>query len=362
MSIKIRYSRDKVKELIKLLQRAYRWGDIRSVKRISAMLRIHEGQSVSKVAEILGVTIQTVYNWLKGFLLKGTASFQFRYSSGRKPKLTKAQKQELKQCILLAPTEHGYECGCWNTILIQDLIYNKWGVLYHRGYICQILSNLGLSWQKACFESDHLNPAKRQEWKDKWYKIVLDARRSNALLLFGDEASFPQWGTLSYTWALRGCQPRVLTSGKRKAFKVFGLIDYFSGRLFYQGHTGRFNSESYQRFLLWVMQKTDQHIFLIQDNARYHTSKAMHVFFELYQSRISVHPLPSYSPDYNPIEYLWKKVKKNSTHNRYFPQFELMVVKVEKELERLAQHPEEVLALMNSYREAFADLQFPGAA
>lgn len=46
MYFKIRYSREKVKELISLLQRAYKRGDIRVVKRISAMLRIHEGQSV----------------------------------------------------------------------------------------------------------------------------------------------------------------------------------------------------------------------------------------------------------------------------------------------------------------------------
>ena len=67
MYFKIRYSREKVKELISLLQRAYKRGDIRVVKRISAMLRIHEGQSVKAIAEILAVTVQTVYNWIKTF-------------------------------------------------------------------------------------------------------------------------------------------------------------------------------------------------------------------------------------------------------------------------------------------------------
>jgi len=39
------------------------------------------------------------------------------------------------------------------------------------------------------------------------------------MILFGDEArdphcgGFPQWGTLSYTWARRGKQPLVKTSG-----------------------------------------------------------------------------------------------------------------------------------------------------
>ena len=55
-------------------------------------------------------------------------------------------------------------------------------------------------------------------------------------------------------------------------------------------------------------------------------------------------------------------VKKNSTHNRYFPEFELLTIAVEKALERLAHHPEAVLSLMDGYREAFNDLQFPNAA
>ena len=40
----------------------------------------------------------------------------------------------------------------------------------------------------------------------------------------------------------RGQQPEVKTSGKRKGYKVFGAIDYFSGRLFSQGIEGRFTS------------------------------------------------------------------------------------------------------------------------
>src|SRR5262249_52193492 len=60
----------------------------------------------------------------------------------------------------------------------------------------------------------------------------------------------PRWGSLSSTWAKQGHQPEAPTSGKRKGYKVFGAIDYFSGRLFFQGIEGRFNSDSYQAFLV----------------------------------------------------------------------------------------------------------------
>src|SRR4029450_13274573 len=117
--------------------------------------------------------------------------------------------------------------------------------------------NLGFSYQKARFVSDHLNEAKRLEWRrTKWPKILHHACQRKALWLCGDAASFAQWGSLSYTWAPTGEQPEVPTSGKRKGYKVFGLIAYFSGRFFYKGHEGRFNSESYAAFLRDVLSQT----------------------------------------------------------------------------------------------------------
>ena len=185
--------------------------------------------------------------------------------------------------------------------------------------MCTLLHNLGFSFQKARFVSDHLDAATRLAWlQDKWPAIVRAAKRCKGLLLFEDEASFAQWGSLSYTWARCGYQLTVPTSGKRKGYKVFGAIEYFSGRLFYQGIEGRFNSESYQEFVRMIVEHTTQHLFLIHDGARYHTSQATMQFLEAHGQRLTVSPLPSYSPDYNPIEYLWKKTKQRATHNQYF--------------------------------------------
>ena len=94
-----------------------------------------------------------------------------------------------------------------------------------------------------------------------------------------------------------------------KGYKVFGAIEYFSGRLFSQGIEGRFNSESYQAFLQMIMAQTTEHLFLIHDGARYHTSASTTAFLAAHKARLTEYPLPSYSPDYNPIEYLWKKTK-----------------------------------------------------
>ena len=66
---------------------------------------------------------------------------------------------------------------------------------------------------------------------------------------------------------------------------------------------------------------------------------------------LTVHPLPSYSPDYNPLAYLWKKTKKRATHNQYFEEFALLTVSVDKALAYFATHPDTVLGLFGLYCE-----------
>ena len=216
---------------------------------------------------------------------------------------------------------------------------------------------MSFSYQKARFVSEHLHETKRLEWRQsRWPTLLRQVQKRKAWLLLGDEASFAQWGSLSYTWAPRGQQPEVPTSGKRRAYKVFGLIDYFSGQFFYKGHTGRFNSESYAAFLLDVLSQTRRHVVVIQDGARYHTSQAMQQFFAAHAERLTIEQLPAYSPDFNPIEHLWKKVKKEATHLKYFPEFPDLQAEVDRALLHFAQTPREITVLMARYCESLGAL------
>jgi len=90
-------------------------------------------------------------------------------------------------------------------------------------------------------------------------------------------------------------------------------------------------------------------LIIIQDGARYHTSKAMELFFAQHAERITKFSLPHYSPDYNPIEYLWRNVKKQATHMRYFETFEALTQKVDEKLAHFANLPTSILGLMGKY-------------
>lgn len=364
MTMRITISHETVKAMSQRLQGAYARGDTRLVRRISALLEVLAGgQSVEAVSAQWAVSAACLYEWVHALLLNGVDSLRYQRKGGRAPKLTPSQKKQLCAWLEAGPQAAGFDNGCWNSLLVQELIRREFGgVVYNRTYVCALLQQLGYSFQKAKFVSDHLDEEARAAWRrEKWPTILKRATACGALLLFGDEASFPQWGTLSYTWARRGEQPQVKTAGKRKAYKTFGLIDYFSGRFFHAGITGKFNAQAYQAFLTSVLAGTSQPIFLIQDGAKYHTSKAMHVFFEQQAGRLTVCQLPSYSPDLNPIEYLWRKVKTLATHNHYFPQFEQLMASVDAALQHFTQHADDVHRLFRAYCVASELVPLPAA-
>lgn len=344
--------RETRKALIQRLQQAYANQTTRLVRRIHALLTLAEGKALDEVAEMLGVGEQTVRDWVHAFLLRGVDSLFYHARPGRPAKLTGSQRQELKGLVLAGPEAAGYSSACWTSGMIADLIHLRFRVEYAPGYVCHLLGLLGLSFQRGRFTSDHLNDEAALLWlEETWPTILRQAREKHAVILFGDEASFAQWGTIGYTWALKGVQPTVKTSGIRKAYRVFGLLDCFGGTLYQQGLEGKkFNSATYAKFLRGMLAQTSDHLIVIQDNAKYHVSAEMRTFYADHADRLTVYQLPPYSPDLNPIEGLWKKVKKEATHLTWFPTFIDLVTRVTTTLTKLAGLPAELTALQGDYR------------
>ena len=72
----------------------------------------------------------------------------------------------------------------------------------------------------------------------------------------------------------------------------------------------------FKRFLCCLKRqyKTDK-IIIISDNASFHKAKWLTQWWQN-TDWLKLEFLPPYSPDFNPIERLWKWIKKEYTHNR----------------------------------------------
>ncbi|MDX2505092.1 MAG: IS630 family transposase [Gammaproteobacteria bacterium] len=91
---------------------------------------------------------------------------------------------------------------------------------------------------------------------------------------------------------------------------------------------GKFNGENYVKFLQKIIKETSSKVILIEDGAPYHGSKIVKEYVEKNSDKLYIERLPSFSPDFNPIEKLWKNTKRDATHCKYFETFEDLRISV----------------------------------
>ena len=137
--------------------------------------------------------------------------------------------------------------------------------------------------------------------------------------MFEDEASFWLDGTLHQTWSKVGQQPRVDTYGMRKTAHVYGAIALDDADFVYR-FAPKFNGHTFHEFLEQVVDHyAPRKVFLVIDNGSCHwLDEPGKRWLAENQARIQLCRLPPYSPEFNPVEGVWKCTRKLTTHNRFY--------------------------------------------
>ena len=133
-----------------------------------------------------------------------------------------------------------------------------------------------------------------------------------------DEVHFQRHSSLIRMWAPKGQQPRVLSPSVRHKVGFFGALNLKTGSLLTE-EAPTFNSETFGDFIRYLLESTQEKVYLIMDNARWHRAKDLKDLFESNQDRLIRIFLPPYSPELNPVERVWRITRRQVTHNRYFP-------------------------------------------
>jgi hypothetical protein len=131
--------------------------------------------------------------------------------------------------------------------------------------------------------------------------------------MFGDEASFWLDGTLHVTWSKVGVQPRVDTFGERKTAHVYGAVSIEPRPYFVYQFADVFNGSTFLDFLKELVRRCPRRkVFLIIDNGPCHClEEDGQQWLADHRHRVELFRLPTYSPELNGIEGVWKVTKKN---------------------------------------------------
>ena len=150
---------------------------------------------------------------------------------------------------------------------------------------------------------------------------------SDRLLAFQDEVHFQVSTTITRKWCRRGSAPKVGSAPMKKNVPYSGYVFPSTGELVITKPSW-FNYETVIESLRSLISEypipDGKKIALVIDNAPWHKKAYRLVCIENREEysdireKIELIRLPAYSPDLNPIEQVWRKTRREMTHNRYY--------------------------------------------
>jgi transposase len=102
----------------------------------------------AQIARHLGVSEATISKWKKVLEESGPTGLEARKASGRPPKMSAAQKEQLVEKLEEGALAAGFPTEQWTQARVKQVIEQEFGVSYHRDYISRLLKGLGWSVQK----------------------------------------------------------------------------------------------------------------------------------------------------------------------------------------------------------------------
>lgn len=127
--------------------------------------------------------------------------------------------------------------------------------------------------------------------------------------------------------------PVVMHEPTRRSISLFGAVNLRSGRMLSM-ICSTFDAASFEAFLghLDVHRNRRRRMRIVLDNAAYHKAADLQPALRTLRPRLQLDYLPPYSPELNPIERVWKLMRRLRLHNRYFPTLDDLTKQVSDQL------------------------------
>ena len=279
------------------------------------MMRI--GHPPEVVAEIMGVSRTSVFEWQRKYREGGPDALATKPTPGRPPTLSDRQMIQLRSLIVgNDPRDYGFREALWTRRIVAALIYRSFGERVSPMTAGRILGKLGLSPQRPLYRARQRDPEKVREWKEHTYPEIREtATETGARILFADEAGVRTDHHGGATWAPIGRTPVVEATGERKSVNMVSAIDT-TGEIYFDVFTESMNAGRFIEFCRKLLEDCPAPVFLVLDRATYHTAGKVRDYVASTGGRLSLFYLPSYSPDLNPDEWVWNNVKNTRIYRR----------------------------------------------
>lgn len=300
-------------------------------ERAHCLLLLSQGYSPQKAGAILLRSLKTIYNWIGRWCGSGLSGLYDQPGRGRKPILTKTEREQVCQLVRQAPRRIGQHLGTIEQELKKTI---------SRSTLKRTLRSMNLSWKRirkwlgGLRDEDDFRMARQEldSLKELEDKGLIE-------LYFCDEAGFNQTPCVPYAWQDRG-QPIALAPAKGRNYNVLGIMRRNN---FVQGYgvEGSIDSQTAITLIESFCSERNKQAdlppaYMVIDNAPIHSSRAFREKERGWQERgLCIKRIPTYCPELNLIEILWRNIKYDWLPFDAYTTFEKLVEQVDSIIQKV---------------------------
>jgi transposase len=306
--------------------------------RLRVVLYKAKGHSIKFIAKLLQLGRNQVSQILQRFNQGGVAALlQADAYQGSLAKLTAEQQQQLQVELKSKIYATAAQVIAW--------VEKQWGISYELSAIHKLLKRLGFSYKKNRLVPSQADPELQRQFVQSLAGLHQHIKPEDRLC-FGDAVHFKHNAEAGFAWSERGHPHQIPANTGRQRYNVLGAYCLQTHKHLFILTPDNINQEKLVEFLALLRAKhpgRDQ-IYLIVDNAPYHHAQKVQAAAR--QQRIRLEYLPPYSPNLNPIERLWKLVRKKFFKDRYRETFAKFCTQLQDFFANLDQYQTELTTLL----------------
>jgi transposase len=300
-------------------------------RKMTVLWLKHHGITHEEIATLAGVSRRSVQRYLAEFLTGGLPEIRRTRPHGKTSDLDE-HRTSLEEYFQKHPPRSLKEA--------REAIRQRTGIQRGLTQVRKFLHRLGLQPRKVV--AIPVPPKKTVQEHAKEQKGFLDtelepvlaaARAGRRKVFFVDAAHFVFAAFLGYVWcAARWC---VRAASGRKRFNVLGAVDAVTHEMIRVTNHSYINAEAVCALLRALAAACGGYpITVVLDNARYQKCAVVRELAK--QLGIELLYLPSYSPNLNLIERVWKFVKGQSLRATYHANYEQFTAAIDNCLQELS--------------------------
>lgn len=280
--------------------------------KVKAIILLGTGWSIEQVSQALLLDERTLRRYVERYRQEpDTDSWLCNFYQGSQPKLSDEQMALLDQhlCGHIYPTVAG----------IVEYVRYMFGIEYTVNGMTCLLHRMDYTYKKPKAVPGKADVIAQQQFVQQ-YQMLKNSKKPDDPIYFMDGVHPQHNSVAAYGWIKKGHTQMIKSNSGRARLNLNGAVNPQSCEVVLRADQ-KLNAQSTIELFKMLQKKhpNAETIYVIADNARYYRNSEVQQY--LANSRIKLIFLPTYSPNLNLIERLWKYFRKMVLYNKYYETF-----------------------------------------